>query len=119
MKKIAFILLVGLSVAGCATYDNKERYELTVNENAEIYYSTNSCCFYCLANEDQLKHVKLVEQKTIDPGPSDCEGCNHTGAFVFVGTSVGVDTIQLKHLTATMNCDSSAIRVENYIIEVK
>ena len=61
MHKATFILLLALSVSACTSYENKNRYEVSVNEKAEIYYSTNSCCFYCVSNERQLKHVKLVK----------------------------------------------------------
>ncbi len=108
-----------LWLTGCKNYKNNDRYELRINERVEIYYSTNSCCYYCISNENQLKHIKLVENKTIDSGPSDCEGCNYTAAFVFEGKSKGKDTLELKNLVATMNCDSNNVNSEKYIIEVK
>jgi hypothetical protein len=119
MNKAILIILVGLALIGCNKYKNKSRYELPVKEKVSIYYTTNSCCYYCISNESKLKHIKLVERKTIDPVASDCEGCDYTAAFVFEGIAIGRDTLELKLLGGRMDCNSNDVQPEKYIIEVK
>ena len=119
MKLIVILSLTSLFFYGCSSYENKDKYEIKVGETVEIYYSTNSCCYYCITNEESLNHVKLIERKTIDNGPEDCEGCSYTAAFIFKAESVGIDTVELKLLGATMDCDSNEIKPEKYIIEIK
>lgn len=119
MKKTFPIIIFSLTIIGCNSYENKDRYEVSINEKVEIYYSTNSCCFYCVSNEKQIKHVKLLESKTMDSSPSDCVGCEYTAAFVFEGKYVGIDTIELKRLGAREDCENNDVKPERYIIEVK
>jgi hypothetical protein len=121
MNQRLLLFLIGLiNCISCNRYENKKRYEIPVGKTVEIYYSTNSCCYYCLANENELKHIKFVDKKMIDPGPRDCEGCDYTGAFVFKTESKGVDTVKLKLIEATMECDTNDnITLERYIIEAK
>ena len=119
MKRILIISLIGLFLHGCTNHENKDKYEVNVGETVEIYYSTNSCCYYCLSNIQELNHVDLLETKTIDTDPEDCAGCNYTYAFVFKAESVGIDTVELKSLTASMDCDSNNVMPEKYIIEIK
>jgi hypothetical protein len=105
---IGFVQLLFLNTGCKENFINKNRYDLTIGESVEIYYSTNSCCYYCILKKDKLKSIRLVERKIVDKGPDDCEGCNYTGAFVFKAVSVGVDTIILNYTTATGNCKDSA-----------
>ncbi|WP_028982443.1 hypothetical protein [Sporocytophaga myxococcoides] len=113
------VILLGLTLGGCKRYTNKDRYIISIGEKLDLYYSTNSCCYYCLSNEKELKHVTLLGRKTIDEGPEDCEGCNFVAAFTLQGKSIGIDTVELKLLTATMSCDEDYGVPEKYIIEVK
>lgn len=110
-----------LILQGCKNkvYNNKLKYEIGVNEIVEIYYSTNSCCYYCVSNQSKLKHTILIDDKLIIPEKEGCDGCSHTSAFVFKGLSKGIDTLELKQVTATMNCDSNEITPVKYIIEIK
>lgn len=119
MKKSFAIIIFSLSIISCNPHENKNRYEVPVNGKVEIFFPTNSCCFLCVANEKQLKHVKLIESRAMDTVPSDCDGCNYTKAFVFEGKSVGIDTVELKSLGAKMDCDIDLGKLERYIIEVK
>ena len=119
MKRILTLSIIILIFYGCNSYKNKDRYEIKVGETVEIYYSTNSCCYYCLSNEKDLNHIKLIERITIGNGPEDCAGCNHTSAFVFKAESPGIDTVELKLLRATVNCDSNNVEAEKYVIEIK
>ena len=99
MKQILIILLILLFYYGCNifdnnyNYDNKYKYEINVGETVQIYYSTNSCCYYCITNKHELNHVDILETKTIDTGPEDCAGCNYMYALVFKAESVGIDTV--------------------------
>lgn len=119
MAKIFIILCVTFIFASCHNYENKDKYEVEVGETIEIYYSTNSCCYYCLVNSMDLKHTELVEQKTVDPGPKGCAGCNFTGAFVIKATSAGTDTIQLKNVQANMTCDSMPGEPQKFVVQVR
>jgi len=120
MKKI-FFCLSAISIIACQEnkeYKNKEKYSLSVGETVEIYYSTNSCCHYAVTNKEELQHIKFVEDKVIDSGPKDCDGCDYTAAFVFKAESKGTDTVELKRLIASQPDDDS-VQPEKYIIEIK
>lgn len=99
---------------------NKDKYQVKIGEKVDIFYSTNSCCYYCVSNSVDLKHVKFLENNTIDSGPKDCDGCHFTAAFEFVAISAGRDTICLKHQSGSQNCsDSAGLGQETYVIEVE
>ena len=117
--KIFAIVLVTLILTACNDYKNKDSYVIEVGETIEIYYSTNSCCQYCVANNQELVHINLLEDKTIDPGPKDCQGCNYMAAFIFEGVSVGTDTVELKVVPASKDCYNNDVEPEIYIVEVK
>jgi len=122
MKKIHlrfFPIICSLAFGGCNKYVNKDKYTISVGEKLDLYYSTNSCCYYCLSNEKALKHISLLGRKTIDTGPKDCEGCNYIAAFTFQGESIGVDTVYLQLLEAPMDCNADEGQIEKYIIEIK
>ncbi len=125
MNKAIIYLVILLGVIACNhnhkedQYTNKGSYKISTNESVELYYSTNSCCYYCVSNKSELKYTQLVEDKMIDKGPSDCEGCNYISAFVFKGKSKGIDTVELKIVQANMDCYSNDVQPERYIIEVK
>jgi hypothetical protein len=101
------------------SYKNKPVYNVAVGESVEIYYSTNSCCFYCVANQMALKNVELIAEKNIKDDPEDCQGCNYVSAFVFKATSVGTDTVFLKNPTASSTCEDITFEPEVYVINVK
>ena len=108
-----------LNLYGCNSYENKDKYEIKVGQTFEIYYSTNSCCYYCIVNESKLKHLKFIKRRTVDKGPKDCDGCNSTEAFVFRGESLGKEVVEIKRLGATMNCDDKEVNTEKYLVEIK
>ena len=97
---------------------NKDVYNVTSGEKIEIYFSTNSCCYYCISNKEELDNVKFIEQKVIELGDKNCVGCNYKGAFVFIAESIGSDTIKIQNVTANTKCDSSELGIEKYIINV-
>lgn len=125
MSKLLLFTIVSsvLFFSSCKSnkdYKNKEAYSIKTNELCEIYYTTNSCCQYCVINESDLKHISLQEDKTVDDGPRGCDGCDFTNAFVFKGTSPGIDTVVLKHSTNGDECIlSDTLKIEKYIVEVK
>ena len=119
MNRIFIFILIGLVYSGCSNYENQERYEVKVGETVKIYYSTNSCCYSCIPNNSELKHVRLLEEKTVDPGPSDCAGCDFTAAYIFKAETPGIDTVQLRIVAASMDCNSMDATPNKYIIEVK
>ncbi len=119
MKQVLIISLITILFHGCENYENKDKYVVKVGESVEIYYSSNSCCYYCISNSEELVHVYLKETLTVDTGPEDCAGCNYTYALVFMAESVGVDTIELKSIQASKDCDSSNVIPQKFIIEVR
>lgn len=123
MHKLTFIVLF-LILCGCREeshrreYVNKSPESISLGEQVSIYYYTNSCCHYCFRIEGP-EHLKLIEDKIVDPGPDDCNGCDHTGAFVFEGVSRGVDTVKLWRATGGESCDSIGRDPEIYVVEVQ
>lgn len=100
-------------------YNNQKVYECAIGQVVDIYYSTNSCCFYCVGNESSLKHVKFLDKVIIDPSSKDCDGCSFTGAFKFKALNTGTDTIYLKYHHGGQSCGDSASSQEIYVVEVK
>lgn len=116
---MALLLMSCVGLQSCKhAYTNTSNYILAVGKTIEIYYTTNSCCYYCISNVDALKHVELVGTKTVDPGPKGCDGCDYTAAFIFKGKSVGTDTIKLNHQIANTSCNGDPDTQEIYVITV-
>ena len=118
LRSILIFSFIGLALSSCSSYENQEHYQIYVGETIDIFYSTNSCCYYCVSNLGNLKHVALIEDKTIDNGPENCDGCNSTSAFVFKAVSIGIDTVKLKRVEASTDCEKSDSEPEIYIIEI-
>ncbi|MCC6722442.1 MAG: hypothetical protein IT243_09595 [Bacteroidia bacterium] len=122
--QIIFQIIVCLLMYGCTkpkekSYNNKPVYELKIGETLEIYYTTNSCCYYCFAKEQKLEHIEFVEDKTVDKGPKDCDGCDYTSAFVFKAKTVGTDTVRIKNSVASEQCETSDNPTQKYVVIVK
>lgn len=115
-----FLIISCSFIIGCGliSYENQTHYELAIDETVEIYYSTNSCCYYCFAEEQNLRHIEYIEKKTLDSGPTDCDGCNSTSAYIFKAISAGIDTIRLKHTVASVSCEDADVAPEEYIVKV-
>ena len=114
-------IVCGLLLSGCwlISYENQAYYELEVGDLVEIYYSTNSCCYYCFSKQQNLEHLEFIEQKTVDSGPPGCAGCNYTSAYVFMAKSVGVDTIKLDMATGGEECGDRPTPLESYVVEIR
>lgn len=121
LMKPVFFIFAALLVSGCAKkYENKEVYDIPVGGSCEIYFSTNSCCLYCVEKEQMLRHVERSKILVVDPGPEDCSGCQAHYAFVFKGIRPGADTIRLKEITASGDCETSGVLIsEQYVIRVR
>jgi hypothetical protein len=122
--RLFLMLFSAIWILGCKSsskkkeaYKNKEVYDIKLGESCRIYYSTNSCCFYCIYNRSELDNVTLAEDLVLDGGPKDCDGCNVQYAYVFKGIKAGTDTVQLKTLPASQSCEDSAY-VAKYVIRV-
>jgi hypothetical protein len=115
LKLITIIVLT--SILGCTVTSNKEIYNVKIGETFKIYYSTNSCCYYCL-NEKEIKSVTLLENMVVEEGPKDCEGCNSKYAFLFKGIETGIDTIKLSLTTSSTDCSEASRYYEKYIVQV-
>jgi hypothetical protein len=113
-------LLLLLELYGCRKYyRNKKIYEVHLGERIEIYYSTNSCCYYCIDTISKFKNIEFLENKIVEPDPKNCSGCNYIGAFIFKAKSIGNDTIKLKFkVQSAPDSESSAEIVGKYIVSV-
>lgn len=118
MIKIVLSFLFGVLIYGCTNYENKERYTISVGEKVEVYYFTNSCCTFEIANFESLDNIQYLEEKSIDTGPNDCSGCESTYAFVFRAISPGVDTLKLKHRVHSKPNDTLNNALNKFIVEV-
>lgn len=122
MKRIITFIGISILLIGCSNsenYYNKEHYIISVGETVHIYYSTNSCCYPCLANQFELKHISLIDTKTVSRESRDCAGCDYVGELVFKSTSIGIDTIELKILPMNVRCDSNEFIADKFIVETK
>lgn len=113
------------TVASCAqlsskkNFTNREHYEILAGGQFEIYYTTNSCCQYCVLNGSELTVVKLVDDKVVKDYPKDCYGCDRASAFVFEAIAAGTDTIYLNSREASASCYELAGEPEKYVVTVK
>ena len=121
MRAVIPLLLFTLPYFSCQekNFDNQPQYEINVNETVDIYYTTNSCCYYCILNEANFRHVENVGQKIVDPGIKDCVGCDYVGAFTFKATSAGIDTVRLKLAAASESCEEADSPIEKYVVIVE
>lgn len=125
MNKILILLFSAIFFNSCSNiedtdkYKNADKYTVNIGDTIEIYYTSNTCCYHCFSNKEDTKHSKLIGEKTITEPSKKYVGSNHIEAFIFKAESIGVDTIKLKDLTATEDCDSSEVQPEIYVIEVK
>lgn len=122
LTRISFVIfMISACTNSSKKYTNKEKYTIDKGEIVQIYYSTNSCCYTCITNRNDLKYIEIVEQKAIDKGEENCAGCDVLSAFVFKATKIGIDTILMRTPTASQDCldTSKFISEQKYIIEVK
>jgi len=118
MKKNISGVLVTSLLYSCSSYVNKPEYNVSVGETFAIYYSTNSCCYYCITNEEDLRHIVLVERKVLKDTPRNCAGCDYQAAFIFKAIANGTDTINLKNPVVMQSCNSD-VQTERYIVKVQ
>lgn len=119
MKYIIFSLFT-LTILACdKEYINQPEYHLNLGETVEIYFSTNSCCEYCIINMEELNSVSFEQEITVEPYPDDCAGCSFTGAFVFKAVHPGTDTILLNVREMSASCYELDEEPEMYIVHVQ
>lgn len=116
-----FLIVCCFWLASCSliSYENRSHYELEIDETVEIYYTTNSCCHYCLIKEQNLRHIELLGSKTVNKSLIDCAGCNNTVAYIFSAKSIGIDTIRLAMIGGGEKCEDMEHESESYIVEVQ
>ncbi len=118
MRSILFSAII-LLFACKREYINQPEYTLPIGEEVEIYFSTNSCCQYCILNSSDLEAVTYDREITVEPYPDDCAGCSFTGAFVFKAMQPGTDTIYLNVREMSKDCYELDGEPEMYIIHVQ
>jgi|GEM_PF-2522432 len=125
MKNILILLISIIIFCSCNNkldpnnFINKDFYEVKVGETINIYYSTNSCCYYCILNLSEISNVSFIKDTLIINSEEDCQGCNELRAFEFKATKLGLDTIKLNSSTASQDCYSKPSKPMTYIIKVK
>ena len=126
MKKFTLLVLFLLtsslfqSCKNTVDYSNTSFYDLKVGDELNLYFTTNSCCFKCVANQSRLKYLSLKnEYFVLDTEQEKCEGCNRTKAFKFVANSAGIDTIRINSFKANDVCNDSTTNAEEYIIRIQ
>lgn len=133
MKKHIIILISILTILSCSQavnknespslteekFENKKVYNVHVGDTIEIYYSTNSCCKYCLGNEDKLLNLEFIGRKIVVPEEKGCDGCNHTAALSFVAIKKGTETIRGGIIPPVENCSDSIPNLEKFIVNIK
>ena len=94
---------------------NKEEYKVKVGKTFEIFYKNNASIrsFCKLSEKKNLNHIVLTNNKTIDCGPKDCDGCSCTKAYVFQAKSTGIDTVILKHYSPM------GVDIKKYVVQIK
>ncbi len=118
MKLFSILFLVLLLYFACNKYENKSHYDLTIGDEVQLYFTTNSCCDYCLSNELSLKHMQLIEKRIMNRA-DNCIGCEYNVFFIFKAESRGVDTIKLKRIKNPKNCKGDALATETYSIKIE
>ena len=122
MKKsiiISCLILTGILTACSAKeYVNQNTYELSVGDQLELYYTTNSCCYYCF-NGEELQHLEYIDDRVMIPYEDGCDGCDQTEAFVFEAKSVGVDTIYMALVEGGEDCRIDKSSAQKYVVTVK
>jgi len=101
-------------------FKNKPEYTLNVGDTLNLYFNENTCCNYCLPNQDKLKHLNYFDTKVVvPPAKKECEGCSITVSKMFIATSPGIDTIFFKSLKPMQNCSDNVPTKIQCVVRVK
>lgn len=101
-------------------FKNKPEYTLSVGDTLNLYFNENSCCNYCLPNQDKLKHLIYFDTKVVvPPAKKECEGCSITVSKMFIATSPGIDTILFASLKPTEKYNKSVPTRIECVVTVK
>ncbi len=122
IKTSLIIPLLFLNLLSCNPPENKDSYELALNEEFDLYSNENTCCQTCFINESTLNNVKMIGISLVKDAPNDCDGCTSVLAWKFKALAIGTDTIKIGYIGARGTCDSvltNAFRIEKYIVIVK
>lgn len=101
-------------------FKNKADYTLNVGDTLNLYFNENTCCNYCLPNQDKLKHLSYFDTKVVvPPSIKHCEGCTITVSKMFIATSPGIDTILYASLKPTEKYNKSVPTSIECVVTVK
>ncbi len=101
-------------------FKNKADYTLNVGDTLNLYFNENTCCNYCLPNQNQLKHLSYFDTKVVvPPAKKECEGCSITVSKMFIATSPGIDTILFASLKPTEKYNKSVPTSIECFVKVK
>jgi hypothetical protein len=101
-------------------FKNKANYTLNVGDTLNLYFDENTCCNYCLPNQDKLKHLSYFDTKVVvPPAKKECEGCSITVSKMFIATSPGIDTILFASLKPTEKYNKSVPTRIECVVRVK
>ncbi|HTF81937.1 MAG TPA: hypothetical protein VL947_09435 [Cytophagales bacterium] len=115
LHTVMLLLLSWVLCVGCCEKRElpQRQYQVTVGQYFQIPFRTDPCCYSCWANAYDAKAVRFLEKKV------PCHGCPDESAFVFKAYARGVDTIKLRMVHTNGTCDSSLLRAETHIVEVR
>lgn len=117
---ILFLNCTGLKLkSGESNFINQNIYDIQVGDTLKIYYSTNSCCEYCIANRSKLRNISLIDDILVQSANKNCAGCNSVHALLFLAENKGMDTICGKIITASQSCLDSLECMDEFIVNVK
>jgi predicted secreted protein len=113
--KFIYILFIFVLIScsnqqkGIKNFTNKKVYKLKVGETFEIYYSTNSCCYFCLSNTNQSIVNQISNKRIKDNLDETCAGCDALYSLKFKAVKKGEAYIYTKIVPASKACSDSTL----------
>ena len=100
-------------------YSNQSVYNVSVGDTVQIYFENNSCCYICVPNQGDYKHLLYVGEKTVKtPGDELCMGCSSTFAELFIAKSVGTDTVKIGIYEPVNPCEEGRGKLDLFVVNV-
>jgi predicted secreted protein len=103
-ENIKLSLFITLLLAGCTKEDAKADYEVKVNEEFEVIFSSNPSAgnFWIFDNEKETTLIEKVEWIFYPNISPPVLGCSGIGVWSFKGVRRGFETLEFYCTTPTM-----------------
>jgi hypothetical protein len=125
MKLIFACLFIVCLFPGCRNHEikskdffNSDRYNISVGDTLRIYYTTNSCCYYCLPGKHESSLLEYIGEELVVPSEKDCDGCSSTSALLFVANSPGTVELKGRIVAASRGCEDSTATWETFFVHI-